>query len=96
MAISMSFISCIWLAASGQSPSCINLRNQAHKLTIGYDAIRIGKHTNNIHTLNPWLQFEHNSGGKQGSFFPENLLLSAVGVMGGSLEIDGWGVQADW
>lgn len=96
MTISMSFISCKWVAASGHSPSCINTRNQA------YEADSILKWSHNkqniyaTHTLRQWPQFEHNSGGKLLSSCLEKLYLSIVGVMGGSLEIDGCGVQVDW
>jgi hypothetical protein len=41
------------------------------------------------------MQLEHNSGGKQFSSCLAKFL-STVGVMGGSFEIDGCGVQVDW
>lgn len=41
------------------------------------------------HTLNPWLQFWHNSDGKNVSSDLIKLFLSAVGVMDGNLETDG-------
>lgn len=97
MAISMSFISCKWFEASGHSPSCIILRN--HTLAA---VSKLRRHQNNIdnkttmHTIKPWLQSKRNSNGKLVSSFLKASFLSTVGVIGGSFEIDGWGVEVDW
>jgi len=42
------------------------------------------------------MQSKHNSGGKTLSPCLAKLSLSAVGVIGGNLDIDGLGVQVDW
>lgn len=42
------------------------------------------------------MQSEHNSGGKLFSPCLAKLFVSIVGEIGGSLVMDGWGVQLDW
>lgn len=47
-------------------------------------------------TLYPCMQSKHRSGGKTLSPCLAKSSLSAVGVIGGSLDIGGLGVQVDW
>lgn len=49
-----------------------------------------------INTLKPWMQSEHNSGGKARSPGVAKLFASTVGEIRGNLALDGWGVQVDW